>query len=705
MKRWERALENATWIWPEGTARPNTYADFYLPFCADPGEADLYIAADTDYCAMCNGGSLDSAQYGSWPWKRAVQHVTLHLRDGANKLKIRVFYAGVDSSVYRAGAPGLIAVVVRERRILAATQADTLCRMCTAYWDGAPQVTRQLGFAFDYAAETTEFFSEAFPVATLHRAVCMERPPAFFPRPIPELVYGETLPARVTSQGLFTLPRETSSIADAIQHAALTYTEPERLFGISGVHAFPAGGELCVDAGEAEADGVYVLLDFGSEVTGHICFSMTVDAPCEVWMGYGEHLDDLRVRASVGGRHFAANYVACAGRQTFRHPFLRLGCRYVMLLIGRKRCTLHDAGLRSVTYPVKRRALPQPEDEMMRRILLASERSLHASMHERYEDCPWREQAYYGLDGRVEMLCGYALFREFRLARACLTLMADGIGADGLLPICAPSGLRINIPSYTLYWPVQLYEYLRASGDLRFARRMLPTLKRIMETFFARVKQGVQPNFPAPGMWNFYEWSAGLDGGDIERALPERETLHAPLTALWLLALDASAKLAADAGDAAFSARCQKALVAGRQAFHRAFFDRANGLYCNVADGEALLGYSAFTNSLAVLSGAAVGRGRDALLKKLAACKGMTRPSLIGCTFRYEALLTEPSQYRAFVYREVRSLWGDMLCTGASTFWETARGAWDFDRAGSLCHGYGALPAYLYDTYHLENRL
>ena len=35
-----------------------------------------------------------------------------------------------------------------------------------------------------------------------------------------------------------------------------------------------------------------------------------------------------------------------------------------------------------------------------------------------------------------------------------------------------------------------------------------------------------------------------------------------------------------------------------------------------------------------------------------------------------------------------------MLDAGATTFWETEKGATDFDGAGSLCHGWSALPIY-----------
>ena len=39
-----------------------------------------------------------------------------------------------------------------------------------------------------------------------------------------------------------------------------------------------------------------------------------------------------------------------------------------------------------------------------------------------------------------------------------------------------------------------------------------------------------------------------------------------------------------------------------------------------------------------------------------------------------------------------------MLRHGATTFWETIEGSEDFSDAGSLCHGWSALPIYYYET-------
>lgn len=44
-----------------------------------------------------------------------------------------------------------------------------------------------------------------------------------------------------------------------------------------------------------------------------------------------------------------------------------------------------------------------------------------------------------------------------------------------------------------------------------------------------------------------------------------------------------------------------------------------------------------------------------------------------------------------------------MLKRGADTFWETDKGADDFSRAGSLCHGWSAVPVYMFGKYYAED--
>jgi hypothetical protein len=71
--------------------------------------------------------------------------------------------------------------------------------------------------------------------------------------------------------------------------------------------------------------------------------------------------------------------------------------------------------------------------------------------------------------------------------------------------------------------------------------------------------------------------------------------------------------------------------------------------------------------------------------------------------FVYDALLQVDVGYKEDVLAEIRACYGKMLEAGATSAWETAKGAEDFDRAGSLCHGWSSIPVYYYHTLAMCN--
>ena len=164
---------------------------------------------------------------------------------------------------------------------------------------------------------------------------------------------------------------------------------------------------------EKDADGAYFLTDLCGETVGYLAFDVEVPRDCEILIGYGEHFDDLRLRTSIGSRNFAFRYLAKAGRNTFFHPFRRLGGKYLQFFIGAKAATVYSASVCPTDYPLTARMETIP-DRFWDTVCQIGEKTLRMCMHDHYEDCPWREQSLYAMDTRVQILCGFYAFGEMQ---------------------------------------------------------------------------------------------------------------------------------------------------------------------------------------------------------------------------------------------------------------------------------------------------
>ena len=111
--------------------------------------------------------------------------------------------------------------------------------------------------------------------------------------------------------------------------------------------------------------------------------------------------------------------------------------------------------------------------------------------------------------------------------------------------------------------------------------------------------------------------------------------------------------------------------------------------------------YCELSQALAVLSG--VNTDNDLLDKLADKDNGLIKTNLSLMYYKYEALLSNPDRYLPFVLDEIAEIWGDMLYNNATTFWETTRGEDDFFKTASLCHGWSAIPVYVFGKFLNDN--
>jgi hypothetical protein len=547
------------------------------------------------------------------------------------------------------------------------------------------RITPQLGRSFRYDSTQNP--------APWETPVVMDKPMPAGRRPISLLRTGNPLPMTIISRGSFSDTIQEGTAARRMHRSALQFAVPYRAWTLPDMNG------RTLQAAE-NTDGVFAILDSGAEHTGYLRLDLSVEQECDVVIGWGEHLEDLRVRTEVGRRNFAVTYRAHPGRNVFEHPMLRCGFRYLQVHVYAEKCTFYEMGAVPVWYPQEKIRRFRCADGLHQRIYDTAIRTLRMCMHEHYEDCPWREQAQYTMDSRNQMLCGYYAFADRAFPKAALRLMAHSIRPDNFLCICSPAGSDMMINSFAAIFPAQLWEYLQFSGDPEFVREMLPVARRIADEFLHRVDDdGVLGGIPEKDAWNFYEWQDGLDGCERD-GQPHHHTQDAVLCGFVLLMLNGMTEICRALEmnpEAAYYDRCRTQLA---QAVHRIFFDAERQVYGSFVDDGILHHYCELTNALLICAGAVPEDCRSGVLNRLA--EGTLIPvTLSHSIYKYEALLTDLPRYGRPVFADVADKWGAMIAQGATTFWETADGAAAFNNAGSLCHGWSAIPVILYHKYAL----
>ena len=695
----DNKIKNAQWIWCDTNETPNQYAHFIEDFDTNIKSATLYIAADMNYAVFVNGQYIPSFAYSDYPDCRSVDTLDISefVKVGKNRLCVIGYCQITDGHTYKKGNAGVRFAIYCGDILAASSSTDTLTRQAPDFENGEIEnITSQLSYSFHYDANLYDSWLETdyIPDSTWHKAVISLTKATVKERPIKPLVLEDRTSANILSYGTFKDSDNTKNepAATKMQYAALSFKN--RIASDNGPVSLPS--ENGVAFRETDGDGIYIILDLKHETAGLLEFDIELDTSAQISIGFGEHLDDLRVRTTMGGRQFAVVYNAKSGRQSFTYYFKRFGARYLQLHIYTQKVNLYYAGLRPVTYPLNYISDFDCDDLLMNKIYSVGMETLRLCMHEHYEDCPWREQGLYAMDSRVQMLCGYYAFKETDMPRESLRLLALGQRDDGLLEMCAPSYFKMTIPCFSLVFINSLKEYLDHSNDRAFIKEILPNVNKILECFASQLtNDGVLSNFKGERYWNFYEWSDGIDDWTSPSS---PDDCQAPLQAMYIMASEAYLEICKICDITPFDLELSKKIESVRKACQK-FWDSDKQIFRSRLNGDAPL--NELVQAQFVCAGIATEEQSKILLEK------MTNPTKYGlceitqshCIYKYEALLSKPEVYGKFVRQNIAEIWGDMLFQGATSFWETQRGAWDFDCAGSLCHGWSTIPIYIFHKY------
>ncbi len=428
------------------------------------------------------------------------------------------------------------------------------------------------------------------------------------------------------------------------------------------------------------------LVDLGGEVVGFPTLDIESAGDQTITVVWGEHIKDGGVRRKIGARDFSYEYKAKDGENIFTEYMLRIACRYIEVF-SEAPVKINYVGVLPQIYETEKVNV-DIEDKLDRDIYDICVNTLDLCMMEHYVDCPWREQALYAFDSRNQMLCGYYAYRDKNAAyaRANLKLIGKDTRDDGLLSICYPCGNPLAIPSFSLYYFFSMREYIENTGDVSLAAECKDKLQSVLETFIKNSKEGFIRTFGGDNMWNFYDWAPHLNsrvGKDVP-AIPDLM-----INCLFVRALDCFEYIC----DAIGEEFPYKGVADELRCRINSAFKTDGGIFRMHTEGEE---YTSLGNAMAVLSGVAEGKDAQGICEAIV-CGKMTECSLSMKILVYEALLnTDEKKYTPFVLGEIRRNYKQMLDDGSTTVWETMGGSEDFQKAGSLCHGWSAVPVYVY---------
>ena len=741
-------------VWEaSGKAGVNSYVEFVQEFEVEgEGAVSLRLGCDSRAAVYVNetlvglalfDGTQTICTYETFDLGAPGEDV---LVKGTNVLRVVVYYQGQVSNHYTPRRPELIFQVEQSvsdtaTKDVSGSGPHTRSRILESYQQGAAP-TNQMGFNWSYDA------GKALPDFAPVKVYEADSAGHYRAREIKRQVLMDRAPAKLIAQGLFKpdesgrMERDFLSSRNYEEIFAETQLRTTRLDEKICSSMKTAAEELAQASGQKQekeplydrttriSEPYYLLFDLGEESTGLLDLEFTAPAGTLLKISWGEHLEALRTRSHIGNRTFQSTYVCKEGYQHFIHYFNRLGLRYLELHVypAEERLDVsgdipiteaqgqaktaeiiwHYAGIRPLMYPVAELGGFSCKDALHQKIYDTAVRTLWLCMHEHYEDCPWREQALYSMDSLNQTLCGYYCFGEWEFARGSLRILGESMEEDGFLQIAPPGSMDITIPYFSFQWVLALRDYLYFTKDRQFVEEMWIYVERLVHKRLETLEDGLLPVPLGEKYWHFYEWSDGLDGlveqgcKGLPADAPRR--VDAPFQLTFILMLQAVCDMAGLLQKEELQQQLKETIGQMQAATHILFFSKERDAYLTYADerdGQWYLREEApkeLVQAWAVLAGIVPLEKEAPLLETLAKNRyqGATLSML---RFKYEALLTRPEQYAEVVFDDIAARWGKMLYQGATSFWETEDGASDFGHAGSLCHGWSAMPVYFYYAY------
>jgi len=512
-----RRFGRSRWIWPVNHHWDiaNSYALFRktVDLKTLPIKAPFCITADQSYRLFVNGvlvarGPARGVQ-SHWPYDEI--DLRPYLRRGRNILAIRAHHPGRSTFQYRTeGFAGLLVAASWGKTLIISDRSWKTIRQENASRDTV-QASMQLFNQehVDLRGENGNWTLADFDDSAWEAPA--DRPwngaPWFSlePRGTPMLVEKEIPAGKLIGIGDGISAEGYRHVRDVV---ALRHREDR-----SHRAAVTTGAILEVKRTPPGGFRSY-LLDFGKTVVGNFTFEISGARGGEIIdTHYAETIDaatltpDLKMpthcRNAIGDR------LVCregeAGHTFYHHN----GFRYVTITV-RDAVADFKIGLRFhwIGYPLEKNGSFVSSDDDLNRIWEACAWTQQCCSLDAYVDTPWREQAQWWGDARVQAWNTFHLNGDTRLFHRGIRQIAEQTTPDGVTYGHAPTmAHECILPDFTLIWMMTLWDFYWQTGSTEPFTEHQATLKKALAYFRDKTD-------PATGLvgyddryWLFLDWT------------------------------------------------------------------------------------------------------------------------------------------------------------------------------------------------------
>ncbi len=513
------ALKQAKWIWPESDWW-NLYhcfalfrKTFSLP-SKPTAKTWFYITADQSYRLYINGKYVTSGPargfQSHWPYD-AVE-VSDYLKKGRNLIAIRAYNPGTSNFQYLfQGEAGLLAALEIKEHLVLTDETWQTRRQSGIRKDAIP-ASAQLGFPqehIDLREEDPAWYLPGEPEGTWKSPAC---------RPVWNVMPWTTLEERG-------LPQMNERFWENARVIGFQKgTNASGFEAVNDVTQLRLKEGFCFSAHKESAKRIAVppakpgqfssyLIDFGKTVFG--CPFLSLAGTSD-----GEIVDTLfaeTIQHDLRPDFLANSYshIAFGGRMIcregtsehlFYHPY---GFRYMVVTVrGAKQPLTLNAGLQWKGYPMERKGKFHCSDRVLNKIWETCAWTQQCCSLDAYVDTPWREQAQWWGDARVQGWNTFFLSGDDRLFKRGIRSIASQTLPNGLTYGHAPTcGHGCILPDFTLIWILTLWDHYWQTGSLE----MFQSHRHQVAAALSYFEKQIHPECGLAGhdrrYWLFLDWT------------------------------------------------------------------------------------------------------------------------------------------------------------------------------------------------------